>query len=291
MRPPLLLRRLLTTAAFALPALLLFAPAASAGFAGPESGGSPNADAISELYWYIMIIAAVIFFGVEGLLLYTLRKFRASAGHEAKQVRGNNRLEMSWTIGAFVILVVLGLLTLYRFSDIHDPPPSLAQGVSADAAPMTADGKLNVCVDGFQYGWRFIYQEKCTDTHRKNNSKHPPAGTKLYAFDELVVPAGVTVTLQISSLDVNHAWWVPELGGKFDATRGYLLGTFFRIPERFGNEPGGHYFYGQCAELCGRGHANMTLMVHAVSVDEFNAWAQKQQAGLGPATAAPAQNQ
>lgn len=270
----------------ALAAVLVLAPSASADWISPESGGSPNADKIDSLYWATMIIAIVIFVGVEGLLFYTLWKFRASKGAVAKQVRGNDTLERIWTIGAAVIVIFLAVYTFFQLDEITDPPKSIASGVEPDAAPLTDKGDLNICVDGFQFGWRYIYQQKCTSTHRgTDNARRPGKNVGLYAFEEMVVPAGVTVRLQISSLDVNHAWWIPKLGGKRDATRGYLIETWFRVPEKFGEQPGGTVFFGQCAELCGRNHANMTARVRAVSIAEFNRWAKQQRADIAAGNA------
>ena len=266
-------------------AALVLAPIASADLFSPQSGCSPNADNIDSLYWYIMAVAAVIFFGTEGLLFYTLWKFRASRGHAPKQIRGNTKLEFTWTIAAAVILVVLAVITFSKLDSIKNPPDSLASGVSPAASPMRADGKLNICIDGYQYGWRFIYQSHCPDKHNKNNARNPGPNVKLYGFEEMVVPAGVTVTIEIGSLDVNHAWWIPKLGGKFDATRGYINRSWFRIPEKFGQKPGGTLFYGQCAELCGRNHANMTAQVRALSVPEFNKWAIRRKADIAAGNA------
>ena len=81
-----------------------------------------------------------------------------------------------------------------------------------------------------------------------------------------------TVTLDIKAQDVAHSWWIPELGGKFDAIPGYTNHTWFKIPAKFGAKPGGTVFYGQCAELCGRNHANMIAEVRAVSVAEYQQW-------------------
>jgi cytochrome c oxidase subunit II len=81
----------------------------------------------------------------------------------------------------------------------------------------------------------------------------------------MVVPTGTTVTLDIEAQDVAHSWWIPALGGKFDAIPGHTNYTWFKVPE-----PG--VYEGQCAELCGRNHANMTATVRAVEPPEFERW-------------------
>src|SRR3712207_2501723 len=87
-----------------------------------------------------------------------------------------------------------------------------------------------------------------------------------FSYEEMVVPTDTTVTLEITAQDVAHSWWIPELGGKFDAIPGYTNYTWFKIPGKFA---GKKTFRGQCAELCGRNHANMVAHVRAVSPQEY----------------------
>jgi len=86
------------------------------------------------------------------------------------------------------------------------------------------------------------------------------------------VPVDTTVTLDIFGQDVAHSWWIPQLGGKFDAIPGYTNHTWFKIPAKLA----GHAFTGQCAELCGRNHANMVAKVVALKPAQFEAWLQHQ---------------
>lgn len=263
-RTPLLLTVLATSV---LGSLALAGPAA-AGLLAPESGGSPNADRIATLYWIIFAIALVIFVVVEGALIYSLVKFRARKGAVAAQIRGNTRLEIGWTVGAAVILVVLAVVTFIKLPGIRTPDNSgangleLADGTLLAASPekrLPPDGKsLNVCVNGQQYVWRFTYQDDCT----KADFKAP------FAYTTMVVPTDTTVTLDITGQDVIHSWWIPALGGKMDATPGYFTHTWFKVPA----EKAGTTFRGQCAELCGRNHADMVAFVRAVEPAEFEAW-------------------
>jgi heme/copper-type cytochrome/quinol oxidase subunit 2 len=107
-----------------LAALLVFAGAAFADALTPESGGSPNADEIDSLYKLILAVAVIIFLGVEGALFYSLFKFRARKGLVAAQIRGNTRLEVGWTVGAALVLVVLAAFTFFKLDDIRNPPNS-----------------------------------------------------------------------------------------------------------------------------------------------------------------------
>src|SRR3954469_20774005 len=100
----------------------------------PESGGSPNADKIDTLYWIIFILGAIVFVGVMGTLLYSIFKFRARKGAVAAQIRGNTRLEIGWTVGAALILVVLAVVTFIFLPSIENPPNSDANGFQAGAA-------------------------------------------------------------------------------------------------------------------------------------------------------------
>ncbi|MEA2269331.1 MAG: cytochrome c oxidase subunit, partial [Solirubrobacteraceae bacterium] len=164
--------RALTLALPAVLALLLACTGTAFGDAfSPESGGSPQADKIDTLYWTVMAVAIVVFLGVEGALIYSLVKFRARRGAVAAQIRGNTRLEIGWTVGAAVILVVLAVLTFIFLPDIRTPPNSgpnglqLADGTLVAAGPTKAlppNGKsLNICVNGQQYMWRYTYANDC----------------------------------------------------------------------------------------------------------------------------------
>jgi cytochrome c oxidase subunit II len=227
-----------------------------AGIITPESGGSSNADSIEGLYRIVLIIAAVIFCAVAGALVYFLVKYRARRGHIASQVRGNTRLEIAWTGAAALILVVLAVLTFSRLHGVVTPAASADDAAGAVFAtvdqPAAPGGHaLHVKITGRQFVWRFEY----------------PNGA--YSYEELVVPIGTTVVADIYSADVNHSWWVPKLGGKFDAIPGYVNHTWFKIT-RAG------VFVGQCAELCGQHHAQMIATVRAIPLTAWESWLGRQ---------------
>lgn len=239
-------------------ALMVAAPAAWAGAFTPEHGGSPNADEIDRLYRIVLYIAIPIFLVVEGTLLWSLIKFRERRGGPAPaQIRGNTPLELGWTIGAAVILVVIAVVTFAYLGDIKNPPPSGSNGLAAGVAvasldqpePPTDGGKnLSIEVNGQQFVWRYDYP-----------------GDQIYSYYEMVVPTDTTVSLKINASDVQHSWWIPELGGKADALPGHTNETWFKI-----SKPG--VYRGQCAELCGEGHADMRAQVRAVSPEEYTAF-------------------
>ncbi len=263
--PRVLVRRNLTLALLAaLVTGLALAPGALADAFSPESGGSSNADNIDTLYWLVMAIAIIVFVGVEGTLLYCMRRFKAKRGAVPAQIRGNTRLEIAWTVGAAVILVFLAAFTFVQLGDIRNPPDSDAEAEGVlfaqvgTGAPRTPSGRsLDIEVNGQQYVWRYTYPDG--DANPLNN---------VFAYEEMVVPMGATVTLAIRAQDVAHAWWIPELGGKFDALPGHTNHTWFKVPLA----AQGKSFRGQCAELCGRNHANMLARVRALPPREFEAW-------------------
>ncbi len=265
---------LTATFAVVILAMLVFAPGALADAFTPESGGSQNADDIDTLYKITLYIGIVIFLGVEGTLLYSLVKYRARrGGPEPEQIHGNTPLEIGWTIGAAVILVVLTVVTFVYLPDIENPPASGPNGLRADrsffasidqpAPPRDGGPILRLEVNGQQYLWRYDYG----------------GGDQLYAYYEMVVPTDTTVVLEVTSSDVQHSWWIPELGGKVDAVPGHTNETWFKIPA--GRE--GTYF-GQCAELCGANHADMRAQVRAVTPDEFETWAERTREGISTST-------
>jgi cytochrome c oxidase subunit II len=233
----------------------------------PKHGGSPNADAINTLYWWGLTLGSIIFVIVEGVLIYSLVKFRARrGGPEPAQIRGNTTLEMGWTLGAATFIVILTAVTFIYLGDVENPAPSKpnaqlagSQFAALDQAPVPGGKKLTVRVNSQQYLFRFDYD--------------PVDQKQLFSFVDMYVPVGITVVLKITSSDVVHSWWIPELGGKADAVPGHTNETWFRI-----DKPG--EYVGQCAELCGDNHADMRARVIALPAAEFTAWQERQAADI-----------
>jgi cytochrome c oxidase subunit 2 len=257
-------RRPLLVLALASTLALIFAPGAYAGSILPESGGSPAANHISTLYQIALYIAIVIFLGVEGTILYCLVKFRARKGREAKQLHGNTRLEIGWTLAAAVIVVALATMTFIDLHSIRDPVNSGPGGLNLDSAQYDTtgsikppDGKaLTIQVNGIQYIWRYTYL---------GVSSNPDGLGDPYTYYDMVVPTNTTVILHVVSQDVIHEWWIPQLGGKVQAVPGYMNPTWFKI-----SKPG--VYKGQCSFLCGRGHARMIAEVTAVPPAQYEQW-------------------
>lgn len=214
---------------------------------GPPSAldpASPAAAAIANLHNAVLIVAAAIFAIVEGLLLLAAFRFRRRPKDDGEpaQVHGNTRLEIAWTVAPALIVVALFVMTLQAQRDID------ASSVAA-AVPGVS---INVEVRGHRWWWEFRYPSLGVTT----------AG-------DLVIPTGRVVDLTITSVDIIHSFWVPELGGKTDAIPNVVNKSFLRA-----DQPG--QYFGQCAELCGVSHAQMRFVVTAVSPDEFDAWVRQQ---------------
>jgi cytochrome c oxidase subunit 2 len=243
-------------------ALALCPDAAWAGALLPERGGSPNADRIASLYTVVLVCAAVVFVGVVVALVYALRRYSERRSPVAAQVRGHTRLEIGWTLAATALIVFLAVFSLTKLHAIDHPDEAAASpaAVAAGIVPAGDGHALHIEVVGRQYIWMYRY----------------PGG--VFSYEELVAPVGVTVKLDIVSVDVAHSWWIPKLGGKFDAIPGYVNHTWFRL-----ERPG--VYRGQCAELCGRGHANMLAQVRGLPPAQYAAWLRKQQHAINAANA------
>ena len=273
-------KRLLTRGLTAsLLALLLAPAAANAGLIFPEKGGSENADKIWTLYLLIFVLALIVFVGVAGALFWAMFKYRARKGTVAAQIHGNTRLEIGWTVGAFLILIFITIFTFITLPGIKNPP---ASDIDANGNPVAAaqplyastdqppppkgSASMNITVVGEQYVWSYGY----------------PGKEGVISYVDMVVPVGMTITLDIRAKDVVHSWWIPKLGGKMDALPGYTNKTWFKGRKGV--------YEGQCAELCGRNHANMLARVRVVSVDEYEQWFAAQKAAIKGARDAQAES-
>jgi len=219
-------------------AITAVAHAGNGGFA-PETPHSPNAARINSSYKLIGLLTGIIFVVVEGSLLWFIFRYRRRERPrhaEGPQIHGATRLELIWT--AIPVLIVAGILVfvLYELPGIRHVPTARAQG-----------GPLVVRVDGHQFYWQFTYP----DGH--------------VSIQELHVPAHRVVRLDIHSQDVDHSWWIPELGGKFDAIPGITNHTWFAA-DRAGT------YVGQCGEFCGVYHAEMVARVVAESPSGYRSY-------------------
>jgi cytochrome c oxidase subunit 2 len=223
--------------ALAVPAVAL-ADAGDAGLA-PVDPSSPSAEGISALYWFILAFSAVIFLVVIIPLVWFAVRYRSRGRRrdvEGPQVHGSTRLEIAWTIGPVVILVLIASFTFYKLGVINDP-------AGAQATPGSIE------VQGRQFYWQYVY----------------PNGA--ITINELRLPVGRVANLRVTAPegDVIHSFWVPQLNGKRDAIPGHP-NTLKLKPSDIGTYPV------RCAELCGLQHAKMDGTVKVVAADEFDRW-------------------
>ena len=210
---------------------------------------SPQASAIYNLTIVIAIIAAIAFVIVEGWLLIASFRFRNRPEEQAVQTHGNLKLETGWTvITAVVMFTVLGF-TVKTMVDVTALPAAAA--VPAGAFP----GEIvNLNVTAHQWWWEFEYP-----------------GQGVVTGNEVHVPVGRTIRVQVESADVIHSFWVPQLAGKIDAVPGHTNYTSFLAAA-----PG--VYHGLCAEYCGGQHAHMGFRIIADPLPDFAAWVKDQQA-------------
>ena len=264
-------RRLPAAVVLACAALLVLAALPQVAFADlltPESGaGSREADDIDTLYKITALLALPIFIGVEGVLIYSLIRHRARRGApEPAQIRGHTRLEVSWTIAAALLLVILSAITFVLLPGIRTPQRGgferggAIEVAATDQPPVPGGPSMNIHVVGQQYLWRYDY----------------PGPGRLFSYGTMVVPTNTTITLNITAVDVIHSFWIPKLFGKADAVPGYNNQMWFKVTKE------GTY-RGNCAELCGENHAQMIAAVKAVSPEEFRAWEARQRADIAAA--------
>jgi len=208
---------------------------------------SQPAQEIKETSLLVLIICAVIFAVVAGLLVYAIVRYRHRAGDEASeppQVYGSNQIELAWTVMPVLIVFVLILVTSRTIADIQNrkPPP----------------GAVQATVVGHQWWWEIRYPELGIVTA---NELHVPASTE---------DKRQPTFLKLQSADVAHSFWVPQLAGKTDL-----------IPNRENlmwiepTKPG--TYLGNCAEYCGTQHARMLIRIVVHPSDEFDRWAREQQ--------------
>ncbi len=220
---------------------------------------STEASQIADLFWLIFGIATVIFVLVEGVLLWTVLKFKNRPAEQALQIHGNTKLEIAWTAAPALILVGVMGLTFRTMVDVRAPASSNYITVNAVAQ---------------QFWWAFKYPEFTT----------ADGARAVVTASELVVPVDTVIEVRLESKDVEHGFWVPELFGKMDAIPGYLNQMKF-TPHTVGT-----FYAGQCTQYCGTQHAQMRFAVKVVTQAEFEAWIQHQLTpAVEPAAGSPAE--
>ncbi|HEY7904118.1 MAG TPA: cytochrome c oxidase subunit II [Casimicrobiaceae bacterium] len=251
----------------AAPALALAEPAWN--FQVPVT---PIAQQQFDLHLYIFWICVVIFVGVFGVLFYSLLKHRKSVGHQAAQFHENTTVEIVWTVIPFLILVFMAY-----------PATRTILAMKDTSAP-----DMTVKVTGYQWKWNYDYFEDgfgfystLTTPLAQIENREPKGEHYLLEVDHpLVVPVDTKVRVLITAGDVIHSWWVPAFGVKQDAIPGFVRDTWFKA-EKVG------IYRGQCAELCGKEHGFMPVVVEVKSKDDYAKWLGEQKKALAAAADDP----
>jgi cytochrome c oxidase subunit II len=230
---------------------------------------------IYDLHILMLYIVAVIFCIVFGVMFYSIFAHRKSKGHQAQQFHENTTVEILWTVIPFVILIFMAYpatKTLLAYKDTSAPD-------------------MTIKVVGYQWKWGYEYlngegegvsmlsalstpQDQITGSAKKGEHY------LLEVDNPLIVPVGKKVRLLITANDVIHAWWVPAFGVKQDAIPGFVRDAWFKADKE-------GIYRGQCAELCGKDHGFMPIVVSVVSAEQYTAWVGEQKKKLAAAADDP----
>jgi cytochrome c oxidase subunit 2 len=231
------------------------------------------------ILWICVIIGVLVF----GWMIYSLVKFRKSQGAvpDTKLVH-STKAEILWTIIPVFILVGMAVPAAKRLIQIEDSSKS----------------ELTIKVTAYQWKWQYEYLNdgvsffstlsRDSNAARQLDSGIDPKSVEHYLLDvdnRMVVPVGKKIRLLLTSQDVIHAWWVPQLAVKRDAIPGVFNELWFQVqPDKAG------VYRGQCVELCGRDHGFMPIVVEAKSPEDYAAWLASKKPAPAPAAAAVAAN-
>jgi cytochrome c oxidase subunit 2 len=228
---------------------------------------SPPAESIRNLSILVLTITAFIFLVVEGILVYSIIRFRRGAANgtmEPPQVYGSKPIEIAWTAAPALVVFVLVLVTARTLWDVKLSPPSPSEG----------DNTLFVTVVGHQWWWEYNYN------HYNGRELGFTTANELHIpVSEESVARPVYLTLK--SADVAHSYWVPRLAGKTDVIPGRINNMWFQT-----SRPG--LYLGQCAEYCGTEHAYMLIRVIVESPHDFEKWLKEEQQSAAEDPAASA---
>jgi len=234
---------------------------------------------IYSLHTIVTIICFVIFIGVFGFMFYSVFKHRKSVGHKAAQFHENTAVEVAWTLIPFVILIALAVPATGTLIAMRD----------------TSEPDITIKATGYQWKWGYDYlkgegegisfystlstpraQIDGTDIAGRNANPHYLLETDTH----VVVPVGKKIRILTTAADVIHAWYVPALAVKQDAVPGFIRDTWFKA------EKAGIY-RGQCAELCGKDHGFMPIVVEVMEPAQYTAWVGAQQKKVAAAKIDP----
>jgi len=237
---------------------------------------TPVARDIYDLHLLMLGICAVIFVGVFSVMVYSIYAHRKSVGHKAAPFHENTTVEIVWTIIPFFILIGMAW-----------PATKVVLAMKDTSSP-----DITIKATGYQWKWGYDYLKGegegisfvanlATPLDQIYGRTQKGEHYLLEVDQNLVVPVGKRIRLLLTAGDVIHAWWVPAFGVKQDAIPGFVRDTWFKA-EKEG------VFRGQCAELCGKDHGFMPIVVEVVSPEKYAAWVGDQKKKMGAAADDPA---
>nr|WP_238583795.1 cytochrome c oxidase subunit II [Legionella brunensis] len=224
-------------------------------------GVTPLSKDMYDLHMIAMVICGIIGIVVFGVMIYSLIHHRKSKGYAPASFHDNTRVEILWSIIPFLILVGLAIPATKVLINLED----------------SSDSDVTIKVVGYQWKWQYQYLDQgisffsnLSTPYEQIQNQQPKGQWYLLEVDKpVVVPVNKKIRFLVTSNDVIHSWWVPEIGVKRDAMPGFMHEAWARI-----EKPG--VYRGQCAELCGLNHGFMPIVVKAVSDEEFEQWVSQQ---------------
>ena len=257
---------------FAAAGLILAAEAVLANQYNLQEPQSIIAREIYDLHTLIMWIIVGIFVVVFGAMTYAIVMHRKSVGHKAAQFHEHVGIEIAWTIIPFFILIGMALPATKTIISMKD----------------TSSADITIKATGYQWKWGYDYLQEgigfysnLSTPREQIENKAPKGEHYLIEVDNpVVVPVGKKIRIITTANDVIHAWWVPALGIKQDSIPGFVRDTWFRADKE------GTY-RGQCAELCGKDHGFMPIVVEVVSPEKYAAWVAEQKKKMAAAVPDP----
>ncbi len=223
---------------------------------------------IYDQHTMVLWICLVIFIGVFGVMFYSVIKHRKSAGYQAANFHHSTTVEIIWTAIPFLILVGMAFPATRTVIAMKD----------------TSNPDITIKATGYQWKWGYDYltgegegisflSNLSTPRDQIQNAATKGENYLLEVDNPVVVPTGKKVRILLTANDVLHAWWVPALGVKQDAIPGYIRDVWFNI-----EKPG--TYRGQCAELCGKDHGFMPIVVEALEPEKYAQWVAEQKTKL-----------
>ncbi len=224
---------------------------------------------IYDLHMLIIWICVGIGVVVYGILLWSLFAYRKSKGAKPASFHESTTVEIIWTVIPIIILVSMAIPATRVMTKIYD----------------TSDAELDILVTAYQWRWQYTYLDDELNSNEEVSffsslttsddeifgRDHRSENYLLEVDEPMVVPVNTKVRLLITAADVIHAWWIPEFAVKKDAIPGFINESWF-----IAEEPG--IYRGQCAELCGRDHGFMPIVVEVLEREEYDAWYADRQA-------------